>query len=92
MIGLGRPLIQQPDLSAHLLDGTTEGIDLQTCSEKGLIALLWWLNQFRRLADGEDFDPEYTPRHNQFDTVTGMLRQIAANLRTTALDALAWRP
>jgi 2,4-dienoyl-CoA reductase-like NADH-dependent reductase (Old Yellow Enzyme family) len=92
MIGLGRPLIQQPDLSAHLLDGTADGIDLQPCPERGLNELFWWLNQFRRLADGKDFDPDYTPRHNQLDTMTGMLRQIAANLRATALHPLAWRP
>lgn len=40
----------------------------------------------------KDSDPDYTPRHNQLDTMTGMLRQIAGNFRTTALDALAWRP
>jgi hypothetical protein len=92
MVGLGRPLIQQPGLSANLLDGTTDGIELQTCPMKGLYELLWWQGQFRRLADGHDFDPDYTTRHNQLDTVSGMLRQIIANLRTTAQDAFAWRP
>jgi hypothetical protein len=36
--------------------------------------------------------PDYALRHNQLDIMTGMLRQIAANGRTTALDALASRP
>jgi hypothetical protein len=37
-------------------------------------------------------DPDYTLRHAQRDTATLALRQIAANLRATALNALAWRP
>ena len=57
LIGLGRPLIQQPDLSGHLLDGTADGIDLLPCPAHGVSELFWWIGQFRRLAAGEDLDP-----------------------------------
>lgn len=92
MIGLGRPLIQQPDFSTGLLDGSVDGISLTPCPAQGYDQVLWWLHQFKRLAQGTDFDPDYTLRHAQRDTATLALRQIAANLRATALNALAWRP
>lgn len=88
VIGLGRPLIQQPDLSAHLLDGSADGIDLRHCPADGINELFWWVNQFRRLAVGKDFDPNYTARRSQLDNTAGLARQIAANVRGQALDLL----
>ena len=88
MIGLGRPLIHQPGFTARLLDGSVEGIELTRCPGKGLDELMWWLNQFKRLGNGQDFDPHYSPRQSQLDTILGMLRQIAANARDSLLKML----
>ena len=81
VIGLGRPLIQQPDLSVRLLDGNADGIDLRRCPAHGGNELYGWINPFRRLADGKDFDPNYTARRSQLDTTTAVARQVAANVR-----------
>jgi 2,4-dienoyl-CoA reductase-like NADH-dependent reductase (Old Yellow Enzyme family) len=91
LIGLARPLVQQPDLSGCLLDGSSTGIELSPCPVKGLNELFWWISQFQNLADGKDFDPGYTPRQVQLNTVVGMLRQIAADARSRALDRLGSR-
>jgi 2,4-dienoyl-CoA reductase-like NADH-dependent reductase (Old Yellow Enzyme family) len=91
LIGLGRPLIQQPDFTARLLDGSIDSIDLTPCPAEGFDQVLWWLHQFKRLSSGQDFDPSYTPRQSQLETGLGVLRQVAARARSGVLTALPRR-
>jgi hypothetical protein len=91
LIGLGRPLIQQPDVTTRLLDGTIDSIDLPPCPAEGFDQVLWWVHQFKRLSSGQDFDPSYTPRQSQLETGLGVLRQVAVRARSGVLTALAGR-
>jgi hypothetical protein len=60
VIGLGRPLIERPNLAEGLLEGTSDGIVLAPCPLPQRLEVFWWLNQFRRLGNGRDFDPDYS--------------------------------
>jgi 2,4-dienoyl-CoA reductase-like NADH-dependent reductase (Old Yellow Enzyme family) len=63
VIGLARPLVEQPDVPQGLLDGSVDMIELTDLpSGGGADQLLWYMAQFQRLADGFDFDPDYTIR------------------------------
>ena len=83
VIGLGRPLVQEPDFPHRLLNGDTDRVLISKAPVHGLLELAWWTHQFRRLADGKAFDPHYTVRHLQRDTAAGLLNELAARARDT---------
>ncbi len=87
-IGLGRPLIERVDVMADLLSGTVDHIDLTPCPVTGMQVLPWWTNQFRRLADGRDFDPDYSTARLQRDMARGLMWQLAATARRNTVDRL----
>ena len=88
VIGLGRPLIERPNLPEGLLGGASDGIVLTPCPLPPRLEVFWWLNQFRRLGNGCDFDPDYSARQAQRDTVIGLLTQVAATTRAHAVGLL----
>lgn len=51
-VGLGRPFVQDPDVGARLLHGEIDRIEL---NRPGPNELFWYMEQFRRLARGEEF-------------------------------------
>ena len=67
VVGLARPLAEQPDAPHGLLDGTVDEIELTgpPPSAAGASELLWYIAQFQRLANGQDFDPDYSIRNLQ---------------------------
>ena len=67
MVGLARPLIEQPDAPLGLLRGTVDLIAVTgpPQSSAGSGELLWYIAQFQRLANGQDFDPDYSIRDLQ---------------------------
>lgn len=87
-IGLGRPLIERVDVMADLLSGTVDHIDPTPCPVTGMQVLPWWTNQFRRLADGRDFDPDYSTARLQRDMARGLMWQLAATARRNTVDRL----
>ena len=84
VIGLGRPLIERPDLPRELLHRTSDGIDLTPCPLPRRDEHSWWGHQFRHLSSGRDFDPGYTARQARRDTALGLLTQLAATTRDRA--------
>jgi 2,4-dienoyl-CoA reductase-like NADH-dependent reductase (Old Yellow Enzyme family) len=67
LIGLGRPLIEQPTVPTGLLAGTVDRIELAgpPPATTSPMELIWYLAQFHRLADGKDFDPTLSMRSLQ---------------------------
>ena len=88
VIGLGRPLIERPDLPRDLVNGTTDGIDLTPCPLPRRDEHSWWGHQFRHLASGGGFDPGYTARQARRDTALSLLTQLAATTRQRAASLL----
>lgn len=78
VIGMARPLVQQPDFPAELLAGRADRIELSDPPGAGLYRLLWYVAQFERLANGREFDPDYSLRRLQAHLMTGMVAQLVA--------------
>lgn len=62
VVGLARPLVQQPQFPADLLEHRTEHIHLVPAPSGagGLYELGWYMAQMGRLADGRGFAPDYS--------------------------------
>lgn len=88
VIGLGRSLVERPDLPREILHGTAAQIQLTPCPLPRRLEVFWWLNQFRRLGNGRDFNPSYSARPAQRYTTTGLLTQLAATTRECATKAV----
>jgi 2,4-dienoyl-CoA reductase-like NADH-dependent reductase (Old Yellow Enzyme family) len=80
VIGLGRPLIIEPELPQRLLDGATgarrvEVKKIRIKHLEGMGELMWYGVQLRRLGNGKDPDPNRHPLRNlpQYLTSMGML-------------------
>ena len=81
MIGLGRPMIVEPDLPARILDGEAQaarsvqvriGIKLLD----GMLQTVWYQAQFRRIASGRDPKPGLSPL---VALASGFVRNFAFN-------------
>lgn len=88
MIGLARPLVEHPDAPRGLLDGTTEQINLTGRTPRNPSALLWYMAQFQRLANGQDSDPNYSVRNLQQHVLTMSAQQALTNARHTVSHLL----
>ena len=76
VIGLARPLVQQPDFPAELLAGRADRIALTDPPDAGgMYELFWYIAQFERLANGQAYDPSYSLRRLQARMLTGMAAQ-----------------
>jgi 2,4-dienoyl-CoA reductase-like NADH-dependent reductase (Old Yellow Enzyme family) len=68
VIGLGRPLILEPELPRRLINdpaGVRSALSFQSVGLRRLDAaadLMWSQHQIHRLGDGHDADPNYGPR------------------------------
>ena len=82
-VGLARPLVEQPDASRGLLDGTIDRIDLTGRPTHGPTELLWYVAQFQRLSNGQDFDPDYSIRSLQQHVLVTAGQQALTNARRT---------
>ena len=87
-VGLARPLVEHPDAPRGLLDGTIERIDLTGRPPRGPSELLWYIAQFSRLANGEDFDPDYPIRSLQQHVLVTAGQQALTNARHTVSRVL----
>jgi 2,4-dienoyl-CoA reductase-like NADH-dependent reductase (Old Yellow Enzyme family) len=59
VIGLGRPLVETPEAPAGLLAGTLDRLEVVgPRSAAAQDQLLWYMAQFQRLGNGQDFDPD----------------------------------
>ena len=88
-IGLARPLVEQPDVCHGLLDSTTDRIELiGPPSAGGASELLWYIAQFQRLANGQDFDPDYSIRSLQQHMLVTVGQQALTNARHTITHLL----
>ena len=76
VVGLARPLIQQPDFPAQLLAGRAERIELSDPPVGGMYELLWYVAQFERLANGQDLEADYSMRRLQAHLLTGTTAQL----------------
>ncbi len=85
VIGLARPLVEQPDAPHGLLDGTIDRLALTgpPSSSAGASELLWYIAQFQRLANGQDFDPDYSIRSLQQHMLVTFAQQALTNGRHT---------
>ncbi len=92
IIGLGRPLVEMPDCPQRLLDGEMERLELVgPPNPGGMGELLWYTAQFRLLAQGKEFNPEYARWHLAFDLLRAAAEQPAATMRNK-WAALLHRP
>lgn len=84
-VGLARPLIEQPDAPLGLLKGTVDLIAVTgpPQSSTGAGELLWYIAQFQRLANGQDFDPDYSIRNLQQHILITAGQQALTNGRHT---------
>jgi 2,4-dienoyl-CoA reductase-like NADH-dependent reductase (Old Yellow Enzyme family) len=87
-VGLARPLVEQPDAPRGLLDGTLDRIDLAGPPAGGASELLWYIAQFQRLANGQDFDPDYSTRTLQQHVLVTAGQQALTNARHTITHLL----
>ena len=87
-VGLARPLVEHPDAPRGLLDGTIERIDLTGRPPRGPSELLWYIAQFSRLANGQDFDPDYPIRSLQQHVLVTAGQQALTNARHTVSRVL----
>ena len=85
VVGLARPLVEQPDAPNGLLDRTVDRIELTGPPPSTARAneLLWYIAQFQRLADGRDFDPDYSIRSLHQHMLVTVGQQALANGRST---------
>lgn len=91
VVGIARPLVQQPEYTGLLLSGAADSIDLAACPGRGMEELFWWMMQFRRLAAGEDFDPGLSLRRVRLEAPLVLGRQVASTARRKALDLVPLR-
>ena len=84
-VGLARPLVEQPDAPHGLLDGSIDRLELTgpPPSAAGAGELLWYIAQFQRLANGQDFDPDYSIRSLQQHLLVTFGQQAMTNGRQT---------
>jgi hypothetical protein len=90
VVGLARPLAEQPDAPHRLLDSTVDEIELTgpPPSAAGASELLWYIAQFQRLANGQDFDPDYSIRNLQQHMLITAGQQALTNARHTITHLL----
>ncbi|MGB7981785.1 MAG: hypothetical protein WCF36_13465 [Candidatus Nanopelagicales bacterium] len=90
VVGLARPLAEQPDAPHGLLDSTVDEIELTgpPPSATGASELLWYIAQFQRLANGQDFDPDYSIRNLQQHMLITAGQQALTNARHTITHLL----
>jgi 2,4-dienoyl-CoA reductase-like NADH-dependent reductase (Old Yellow Enzyme family) len=88
VIGLARPLVEQPDVCRGLLDGTVDRIELTGPPARGAGELLRYIAQFQRLGDGQDFDPDYSIRNLQQHVAITAAQQALTNARHTVAHLL----
>ena len=88
-VGLARPLVEQPDVCHGLLSGTVDRIELTgPPTADGMNELLWYVAQFQRLANGQDFDPDYSIRSLQQHMLVAAGQQALTNARHTVTHLL----
>ena len=85
VVGLARPLVEQPDAPNGLLNSTVDRIELAGPPPSAARAneLLWYIGQFQRLANGQDFDPDYSIRSLQQHMLVTVGQQALTNGRNT---------
>jgi 2,4-dienoyl-CoA reductase-like NADH-dependent reductase (Old Yellow Enzyme family) len=83
LIGLARPLVEQPEAPRGLIEGTVDTLDLAGPPAGGASELLWYIAQFQRLANGQDFDPDYSMRNLQQRVLVNAGQQALTNARHT---------
>jgi hypothetical protein len=83
LIGLARPLVEQPEAPRGLIEGTVDTLDLAGPPAGGAGELLWYMAQFQRLANGQDFDPDYSIRNMQQHVLVTAGQQSLTNARHT---------
>lgn len=88
VVGLARPLVQNPDACRGLLAGTIDTCDLTRPPAHGANELLWYIAQFQRLANGQDFDPDYSIRSLQQHVLVTSAQQALTNARHTIAQLL----
>jgi 2,4-dienoyl-CoA reductase-like NADH-dependent reductase (Old Yellow Enzyme family) len=83
LIGLARPLVEHPEAPRGLIEGTVDTLDLAGPPAGGASELLWYIAQFQRLANGQDFDPDYSIRNLQHHVLVNAGQQALTNARHT---------
>lgn len=83
VVGLARPLVEQPEAANALLDAAIDRLELAgpPASAAGASELLWYIAQFQRLANGQDFDPDYSIRSLQQHMLVTFGQQALTNGR-----------
>jgi 2,4-dienoyl-CoA reductase-like NADH-dependent reductase (Old Yellow Enzyme family) len=83
VVGLARPLVEHPDAPRGLIEGTVDILDLAGPPAGGASELLWYMAQFQRLANDQDFDPDYSTRSLQQRVLVTAGQQALTNARHT---------